>query len=75
MRMDNVRNPARNDGSQTIEEAVADHATIYEETFGLSPETARLAAEDNVASRERNPASDDVDEERAARARETEPRH
>ncbi|GAC1310636.1 MAG: hypothetical protein NVS2B3_08040 [Vulcanimicrobiaceae bacterium] len=72
--MNDSNDPRRDDGRQTIEEAVEDHAKIYAETFGLSPETARLTAEDSVASRERNPASDDVDEERAARARAQEKR-
>ncbi len=67
--MERSTDPRRNDGDRTTAEAVDDRADIYKKTFGLAPETARLVAEDTVASRERNPASDDVDEARAARAR------
>ena len=43
---------------------------MLENTFNLSPETARVTAEDKVASRMRNPGSDDVDESRVSAAQE-----
>ena len=60
----------RNDGDRTIKEEVADQASILEQTFNLSPETARVTAEDKVASRMRNPGADNVDEARVADAQE-----
>jgi hypothetical protein len=66
----NERNDTgRNDGERTISEEVGEQAKLLEQTFNLSPETARVTAEDKVASRMRNPASDDVDDARAAAAR------
>jgi len=72
--MESSEDPKRDDAAGTTGEAVDQHATVYEQTFGLSPETARLAAEDNLKTGERKPASDDVDEARAAEARATDPR-
>ena len=69
--MTNGKNDAgRDDGDRTIEDEVADQASTIEKTFNLSPETARVTAEDKVASRMRNPAADDVEGERVARAQE-----
>ena len=67
---DGKNDSGRNDGDRTIEEEVADQASIIENTFNLSPETARVTAEDKVASRMRNPAADDVDGARVAQAQE-----
>jgi hypothetical protein len=69
--MDTPNEPDRDD--RTDDEAVKAHATIYEQALNLPPETARLAAEDNVTTGERKPASNDVDAARAAEARATEP--
>ena len=66
--MDDRNDTGRNDGARTIEEEVRDQAGILKSTFGLAPETARITAEDKVASRMRNPASDDVEADRIAAA-------
>ncbi len=66
--MNNRDETGRDDGDRTIGEEVADQATTLKEGFNLSPETARVTAEDKVASRMRNPASDDVEQQRIAAA-------
>ncbi len=60
----------RDDGDRKIKDEVADQASLLENAFHLSPETARVTAEDKVASRMRNPGADDVDEARVAQAQE-----
>lgn len=67
--MEQSSDPRRDDGDRTNAEAIDDQTKIYEQAFNLSPETSRLAAEDSVAGNDGKPASDDVDEARAARAR------
>ena len=62
------------DRDKTIGEAVDEHAEILEKTFNLSPETAKVAAEDKIAKGMRNPASAAVESDRAADARETDER-
>ncbi len=66
--MNDRNDTGRDDGERTIAEEVDDQATILKNAFNLSPETARVTAEDKVASRMRNPASDDVEEGRIAEA-------
>jgi hypothetical protein len=66
--MNDREDTGRDDGEHTIGEEVDDQTTILENAFNLSPETARATAEDKVASRMRNPASDDVEEARIAEA-------
>ncbi len=69
--MNDRNDTGRDDGERTIAEEVDDQATILKNAFNLSPETARVTAEDKVASRMRNPASDDVEEGRIAEAQES----
>ena len=58
------------DDDRTTDEKVADRASTLEQTFSMSPETAHATVRDNLASGTRKPASDEVDEERVARAQE-----
>ena len=67
--MNDRNDTGRNDGARTIEDEVSDQQGILKKTFGLSDETARITAEDKVASRMRNPASDDVEADRIAAAK------
>ena len=67
--MSDRNDTGRDDGDRTIEEEVRDQADLLQKTFGLAPDTARITAEDKVASRMRNPASDDVEGERIAAAK------
>lgn len=69
--MNDREDTGRDDGERTIGEEVDDQTTILENAFNLSPETARVTAEDKVASRMRNPASDDVEEARIAEAQDS----
>ncbi|MBC5799939.1 MAG: hypothetical protein GIX03_01470 [Candidatus Eremiobacteraeota bacterium] len=66
--MNDRKETGRDGGERTIGEEVDDQTTILGNAFNLSPETARVTAEDEVASRMRNPASDDVEEARIAEA-------
>ncbi len=66
--MNDRNDTGRDDGERTIGEEVDDQTTILKNAFNLSPETSRVTAEDKVASRMRNPASDDVEESRIAEA-------
>ena len=59
------------DHDKTIGEAVGERADLLKKTFNLPPETAQVAAENKIAKGMRAPASDDVDNERAAEARAT----
>ncbi|MBD5604262.1 MAG: hypothetical protein IAI48_04125 [Candidatus Eremiobacteraeota bacterium] len=59
------------DVARTIEDKVRDHAQVLEKTFGLDSDTARITADDNVATGMRKPASDDVEAERIAAAKAT----
>jgi len=68
-RMEKSNDADRVDNELTAGDAAEERAKMYERTFNLQPETARLAAEDKATSGERKPASDDVDETRAAEAR------
>ncbi len=68
--MNDRNDTGRDDGKRTIGEEVDDQTTTLKNAFNLSPETARVTAEDKVASRMRNPASDDVEESRIAEAQE-----
>jgi hypothetical protein len=67
--MNDRTDTGRDDGARTIEDEVSDQTQLLKDTFGLSHETARVTAEDKVASRMRNPAPDDVDEARVAAAK------
>jgi hypothetical protein len=52
------------------EEEAGERAQLITETLGLSPVTARVAAQDELAHGMRKPASDDVETARIAAAKE-----
>ena len=57
------------DDDRDVRPAVAEEAENDRQTFDLEPETAEVVARDRNAGMRRKPASNDVDEARAARAR------
>ncbi|MBD5633147.1 MAG: hypothetical protein IAI49_01610 [Candidatus Eremiobacteraeota bacterium] len=66
--MNDRTDTTRTDADGALEDAVSEHEQTLGDTFGLSPETARAAAEDTLSSGMRNPASDAVEAERIAAA-------
>ncbi|MDQ2908574.1 MAG: hypothetical protein M3R44_04400 [Candidatus Eremiobacteraeota bacterium] len=67
----NERNEAgRPDPEKTVGEELDEQQTFLQNAFNLSPETAKVTAEDTLGNRRREPASDRVEDERVAAASE-----